>query len=179
MFEVLLVAVAVGLGNFAAAIGIGVAGIQSNTRLRVGLVFGGFETAMPVIGILLGRQIARPLGSSTSLLGGSLLIATGLYGLIHARRGHGTPGANSLSLRQLVLVGAALSIDNLVVGLAIGTAKVSVLLAVSAIAIVSVAMSLVGLGLGNRLGSQFEQWSGEIGASVLVAVGVAIIFGLR
>jgi putative Mn2+ efflux pump MntP len=128
MFEVLLVAIAVGLGNFAAAIGIGIAGVRSHTRPRVGLVFGGFE-AMPLIGILLGRQVARLLGSRASLLGGSLLIATGLYGLIQARRHHGTPGANSWSLRQLVLVGAALSIDNLVVGLAIGTAKVSVLLA--------------------------------------------------
>jgi putative Mn2+ efflux pump MntP len=48
-----------------------------------------------------------------------------------------------------------------------------------AITIVSVAMSLVGLELGIRLGSRIKRWAGEIGASVLVAGGVAIVCGLR
>jgi putative Mn2+ efflux pump MntP len=47
-------------------------------------------------------------------------------------------------------------------------------LAASVIAIVSVAMSLVGLELGARLGRTTERWSEEIGGAVLIIVGIAL-----
>jgi putative Mn2+ efflux pump MntP len=179
MLEVLFVAVAVGLGNFAAAIGIGISGVDSRTRLRVGLVFGTFEAGMPLVGILLGRQVSGLLGSKASIIGGGLLIATGLFGLIQARRNKDEPDSTGLPTRRLIIVGAALSVDNLIVGLALGASSTSIVEAVITIAVVSVAMTLLGLELGSRLGSRVGEWSGEIGAGVLVAVGIAIICGLH
>jgi len=44
--------------------------------------------------------------------------------------------------------------------------------------VISVAMSLVGLELGSRLGARVEQWSDELGGAVLILVGIAIAFGL-
>ena len=58
MVALLLVAVSVGLSNFAAAIGIGTGGVDSRTRLRVGLIFGLYEAGMPVAGLLAGQQLA-------------------------------------------------------------------------------------------------------------------------
>ena len=179
MVELLLVAVAVGLGNFAAAIGIGISGVNARVRIRVGLVFGGFETAMPILGLLLGRRIAGPLGSKASLLGGALLIATGLVGLVQARRAHGEGDATlEMPMHRLLLIGVALSIDNLVVGLALGTSGTSLVDAVLTIGVVCTAMTLLGLELGSRLGSRFEQWAGELGAAVLVVVGVVVAVGV-
>ncbi len=43
MFALLLVAASLGLSNFAAAIGIGVSGVDTQTRLRVGIIFGIFD----------------------------------------------------------------------------------------------------------------------------------------
>jgi putative Mn2+ efflux pump MntP len=40
MLALLLVAVSLGLSNFAAAIAIGVSGVDARTRLRVAIVFG-------------------------------------------------------------------------------------------------------------------------------------------
>jgi putative Mn2+ efflux pump MntP len=179
MLEVLFVAVAVGLGNFAAAIGIGIAGVDSRTRLRVGLVFGSFEAGMPLVGILLGRQISGPLGSKATIIGGGLLIATGLFGIVQARRHKEDPDSTGLPMRRLLVVGAALSIDNLIVGLALGASSASFVEAVIAIAIVSVAMTLLGLELGDRLGARVGERSSEIGAGVLVVVGIAIMCGLH
>ena len=178
MFEALLIALAVGLGNFAAAIGIGVSGVESSTRLRVGLVFGAFESLMPLVGIVLGRQVAGPLGSKASLLGGGLLIATGLYGVYEARQHHAEAHVTTLPMRRLLIVGAALSVDNLVVGIALGASGSSLVLAVVMIAIVSVVMSLAGLELGSRLGARFERWAGELGSFVLVIVGIVVMTGL-
>jgi hypothetical protein len=104
------------------------------------------------------------------------LIATGSYALLQRRRrsDHVSVGTR---LGRLVVTGAALSIDNLVVGFALGTDKLSLALAAGVIAVVSVAMSLVGLELGRQLGGVVEKWSEEINGAVLILVGVAIAFG--
>ena len=66
----MLVALSLGLSNFAASIGIGISGVDARTRWRVGLVFGLFEAGMPIVGLLLGRGLA---GVSAGRRGGSAL----------------------------------------------------------------------------------------------------------
>jgi manganese efflux pump family protein len=83
----LLLAVAVGLSNFAGAIGIGVSGVTGRLRLRIAVLFGLFEAGMPVLGLLLGHGAASGLGRSAPWLGGALLIAVGLVSLVVAWRG--------------------------------------------------------------------------------------------
>ena len=80
-----------------------------------------------------------------------------------------------MSLARLIVTGAALSVDNLVVGFALGAYDVNVLSAAVIFAVVGVGMSLAGLELGRWLGTGVERWSGEVGAAVLVVVGVAIV----
>jgi manganese efflux pump family protein len=75
-------------------------------------------------------------------------------------------------------MGASLSIDNLVVGFALGSYQVSIVAAAVVIAIVSVTMSLVGLEVGDRLGGIAAEWSEEVGGVVLIVVGAAIAAGL-
>lgn len=174
MLSLILTAAALGLSNFAASIAIGLSGVDGAVRLRVALVFGAFEAAMPVLGLMVGRHIARSVGSASSYLGGGLLIATGCYTFWQARRAGSDRPPSGLSLGRLVGSGAALSFDNLVVGFALGTHKVSVLVGATVIAAVSVTMSLLGLELGQRLGKVAEKWSEEIGGAVLMLVGVAI-----
>jgi putative Mn2+ efflux pump MntP len=64
----LLVAISRGLSNFA-AIGVGVSGIDVHSRLRVGVIWGLFETIMPVLGLLLGRSLASTLGHVAHSIG--------------------------------------------------------------------------------------------------------------
>src|SRR5579859_5519406 len=89
MVALLLVAASLGLSNFAAAAGIGVSGVDGRTRLRVGIVFGVFETAMPLVGLLLGRGLAGTLGRAAHWIGAGLLIVTGIYALVQAARSPG------------------------------------------------------------------------------------------
>ena len=57
MIALILAAFAVGFGNFAASISIGLSGADRAARFRVGLVFGIFETVMPLIGLLVAGAI--------------------------------------------------------------------------------------------------------------------------
>jgi putative Mn2+ efflux pump MntP len=178
MSGVVLVALALGLSNFAASIGIGLSGVDRGLRIRIAVVFGFFEAAMPLGGLVVGHRLANSIGSAGPYLGGGLLLLTGVFTIVQARRSVTNDSPSSTRLGGLRFTGAALSIDNLVVGFALGTYRVSLLLAVVVIAVVSVAMSLVGLEIGTRLGESVEQWSGKLGGAVLVLVGVAIASGI-
>jgi len=179
----LLVSLSLGLSNFAAAIGIGMGGVDAKTRLKTGLIFGFFEALMPIVGLLIGEGLAGLIGEIGHYVGAGLLVLTGAYTLWQAckanRDTNKTQGENQqANVGRLVLSGFALSIDNLVVGFALSFYHVPFLLAAGVIAVVSVAMSLIGLELGNQFGKRFEQWSEMLSGVILILVGLAIGFGL-
>ena len=198
MLALLLVAVSVGLSNFAASVGIGVSGVDARTRLRVGVIFGVFETAMPIIGLLAGRGLAQTLGHGAHWIGAGLLIAIGVYTVIQAIRADrqpddtpDTPGSPDIPATpdsaarpagqrtwRLIVTGAALSVDNLAVGFALGTYHISLGVAALVIGAVSVTMSLIGLELGQRLGTRAGGRGELVGGLVLVGVGIAIAAGV-
>jgi putative Mn2+ efflux pump MntP len=181
VLALVLVAFSLGLSNFAAAIGIGVAGVDARTRVRVGVVFGIFEAGMPILGLALGHGLASTLGHSARWVGGGLLIATGAYALIQALRPDAVESgalADQPQFGRLLVTGIALSIDNLAVGFALGTYHVSIALAAVVIGAVSVVMSLIGLELGARIGMRAGQRGELLGGLVLIGVGITIGAGV-
>ena len=237
VIALLLAAVAVGLSNLAAAIGIGVTGVNARVRLQVGLVFGVFEAGMPIVGLLIGQRFATDLDKTARWAGAILLMIVGAQGLVRSIRegrrnsaeakrrpgaadpgapnlGEATPGAAdpgaanlgettpgtadagvgrpgaglspgvasllaspSPRLGRLLASGLVLSLDNLVVGFALGTYGVSVAAGAILIGSVSVAMSLVGLELGGLLGRWAGQRSEQVSGLILILVGAAIAGG--
>ena len=110
-----------------------------------------------------------------------LLGLTGLYSLTEAiiRRRHSAgerrPADNGWG--RLTIAGAALSVDNLVVGFALGT-TVNLVVAAIVIGSVCVAMSLAGLELGGHIGGWLGPSAELLGGVVLIAVGVAVGTGV-
>jgi putative Mn2+ efflux pump MntP len=192
VFALLFAAVAVGLSNLAASIGIGVTGVTARTRLQVGLVFGVFEAGMPIVGLLIGQRIASDLGQAVRWPGAILLMIVGASGLVRSLRESrksavGTPGesrhpgqppaSRSPRLGRLLVSGFVLSLDNLVVGFALGTYQVAILTGAILIGAVSVTMSLAGLELGGLLGRWAGQRSEQLSGLILILVGAAIAGG--
>jgi len=93
----------------------------------------------------------------------------------HGTPGHGTPGHGGLP--RLLLSALALSLDNLVVGFALGTYQVAILVGAVIIGAVSVVLSLAGLELGARLGGWAGERSDQLGGVILISVGVAVAAG--
>ena len=175
----LLVAVSVGLSNFAGSIGIGISGIDARTRLRVGIAFGAFEALMPLLGLALGAALAGTLGSIGRYVGAALLVATGAWTIWQGRTTEEKAERHEgMDNRTLLITAVALSLDNLVVGFALGVYRVNLLLAAVTMGVVSVGMSLVGLELGVRLGERVEGYAEEIGGGILVLVGIALALGV-
>jgi len=179
----------VGLSNLAASIGIGVTGVTARTRLQVGLVFGVFEAGMPIVGLLIGQRIASDLGKAVRWPGAILLVIVGASALVRSLRESrksaagesprpaAPPALPPRRLGRLLVSGFVLSLDNLVVGFALGTYQVGILSAAILIGCVSVAMSLAGLELGGLLGRWAGQRSEQMSGLILILVGAAIAGG--
>ena len=116
-------------------------------------------------------------------LAGRLLLATGVFALVHFRsrgggqgRSHAGPAGRRTG--RLIVTGVALSVDNLAVGFALGTFHVSLPVAVIVIGAVSVRLSLIGLELRQRLGARTGDRGEVLGGLVLIAVGIAVAAGV-
>jgi manganese efflux pump family protein len=182
MTALLLLAVAVGLGNFAASIGIGVSGVSGRTRLRVGVVFGVFEAGMPMAGLALGQSLAASLGLAARWLSAAALIAIGTISLVQTWRSRDPSGDKERPERswrtgRVLVSGLALSGDNLAVGFVLGAYHTGLVEAAIVFGVVSVVMSLAGLELGARIGIATGDRSELIAAALLIAVGTAIAAG--
>ena len=199
MLALLLLAVALGLSNFAAAIGIGVSGVRGRDRVRIAVVFGVFEAGMPVLGVALGRGLASSLGHVAHWLGGAALVVIGVTGLVLARRGSrpgggprpvdepapegpapGRPAAGRPSWRlgRVVVSGLALSVDNLAAGFALGAYHTGLAVAATVFGVVSVVMSLAGLELGAMLGAGASDRCELVASVMLIAIGSAVAAGV-
>jgi putative Mn2+ efflux pump MntP len=185
MLGLALVAVSVGFSNLAASIGLGVGGVNMAARIRVLLTFGLFEAAMPIIGLLIGADLATSIGRQARWVGAALLISVGCYGIVSFVRSLRAPRARVLAAAgsrrewvKMALSAFALSLDNLIAGFALGSYQVNLVTGALVFGFVSIAMSLVGLEFGARLG----RWAGDSGEMisgiVLVGVGLAIGFGV-
>jgi putative Mn2+ efflux pump MntP len=172
-----LAALAVGFGNFAASISIGLSGATAAMRARVGIVFGVFEAGMPLVGLLAGHSAVSVLGSYAGITGGVLLILIGGWQLVQALRAGGGSSPPPTSIKRLLITGFALSLDNLVVGFSLGVQHTSIVEAVIVFAVASVALSLAGLEIGRRLGQAVEFGAEYLAGAVLVAVGLLVAVG--
>jgi len=185
VIALLLAAAAVGLSNLAASVGIGVAGVNARVRLRVGVVFGVFEAGMPVVGLLIGQSLASEVGRVVRWPGAILLMLIGVLGVVRSlkARSASPPPAEAPALIprrgtvRLLASGLVLSMDNLVVGFALGTYGVGILVGAIVIGAVSVVMSLAGLELGGLLGRWAGRRGDQMSGAVLILVGAAIAGG--
>jgi len=187
VIALLLAASAVGLSNLAASIGIGVAGVDARIRLRVGVVFGVFEAGMPVVGLLIGQGLAAEVGLVVRWPGAILLMLIGALGVIRSVRAHraNPPSAGAAAravtpprgTARLLASGLVLSMDNLVIGFALGAYGIGIAVGAIVIGVVSVVMSLVGLELGGLLGRWLGRRSEQMSGLILILVGAAIAGG--
>ncbi len=133
---------------------------------------------MPLVGLLLGDSVAHGLGGRTNLVAGLVLCLAGIYALVQGRRADGAAGSDGPGFGRLVVLAAALSIDNLAVGFALGAYHFNVIVAALVIGVVSVGLTLLGLELGSRLGARLGEWGERAGGFLLIVIGVTVAAGL-
>ena len=179
MIGVLLIAFSLALDAFAVSVSTGICtpGFGWKQSVKMGLWFGGFQFAMPLMGWLLGSRVAAYIEVFDHWLAFGLLAVIGgrmIWESFHGEE-EACSGPADLSAKRLCVLAIATSIDALAVGVSMAFMSVDILFSAVIIGIVAFGMSLVGGLLGKHLGRLFEKWAQVAGGVVLICIGIKIL----
>jgi manganese efflux pump family protein len=177
--EILAVAVALAMDAFAVSLAAGSTAFtrSGRARFRLSFHFGLFQCLMPIAGWLLGTSVARYIASVDHWIAFALLALVGGRMLIAAFGGEegGSLQRDPSRGATLVMLSLATSIDALAVGLTLAMLDVGIWYASAIIGVVTGALSLTAIAVGNRLGARFGRRMEALGGTILVAIGTRIL----
>ena len=178
LYEVILIALSLAADAFAVSIAVGSMGVTHGPRsmLRLSFHFGLFQFIMPILGWLAGLSIAQYVQSIDHWIVFGLLV----WVAIHMIRSAG--GNDEQVIQQdpsrgimLVILSVATSLDALAIGLSLALLRVSIWYPSAVIGVVTGAMSLVGILLGQRFSRKFGKRAAQGGGVVLILIGTRIL----
>jgi putative Mn2+ efflux pump MntP len=177
IWEVLVLGFVLSLDNFRVSIALGTVPFGLRRAMQVALTFGLWDTIMPLVGLLIGREIGQAVGDVAEWVGAAALGAYGLFLVITALR---NPEPEELD-HPWALFGIpfTLGLDNLFAGASLGLLGLSPWLSASVFGVITAVMSLVGLQLGRAAAGLIRIRSDLLGGVTLIiaAVALPLVFG--
>jgi putative Mn2+ efflux pump MntP len=178
LITVALIAVGLAMDCFAVSIGVGATPYSNprRSKLRLAFHFGIFQGLMTVLGWLAGSTIAQYIAQIDHWIALALL---GYVGINMIRSGLGS-GSDVYSRdpsrgRTMVMLSVATSIDAMAIGLSVAMLKVQVIYPSILIGLITFALSILGLFIGNRLGDRFGKRMEIVGGVILIGIGLRVV----
>ncbi|WP_093338021.1 manganese efflux pump MntP family protein [Salibacterium halotolerans] len=144
-------------------------------RLKTAAVVGFFHMIMPSFGLFGGRWIEESFEQAALMVGGVLLIFTGMQMIWSALSSEETTAAVMPRGKGVFLFAVLVSLDSFSIGISLGilqTPWVEVLLLFGAF---SAAFTWAGLALGGRLQYMLGHFGEAAGGIILFSLGVKLI----
>ncbi len=178
IFELFLIGIGLSMDAFAVAVckGLSMRKIDWGQALIVALFFGGFQAMMPFLGWALGKQFEQYITQYDHWIAFVLLAYIGgkmLWEALHSK-GEDAAAAN-FSIKELLILAVATSIDALAVGITFAFLQVQIGQAMAIIGCTTFALSLVGVLIGNKFGSRYKQKAEAVGGIILILIGLKIL----
>ncbi len=176
LIELFILAVGLSMDAMAVAVckGLSVQKIKARHAIITGLYFGGFQALMPLIGYLLGRQFESYITNIDHWIAFGLLTLIGAN-MLKESFGEAEEVNASFSLRAMLPMAIATSIDALAVGVTFAFLKVSIGPAVTFIGVITFALSAVGVFIGHIFGARYKSGAERVGGIVLILMGLKIL----
>lgn len=177
LFELFVIAVGLSMDAFAVSIckGLSMQKMSWKKALVVGLYFGGFQAGMPLLGYFLGSRFQEKIMAFDHWIAFILLCLIGVNMIRESFSREEEQTDASVSVRSMVPLAVATSIDALAVGVTFAFLRVEIVPAVSFIGIVTLLLSMVGVKVGNVFGSRYKSRAELAGGIILVLMGVKIL----
>nr|WP_298379348.1 manganese efflux pump MntP family protein [uncultured Halomonas sp.] len=174
---------AVGLSAdaFAVSVARGACNTRADLRLavRTGLVFGGVEASMVLLGWLLGSSFAGLITDIDHWIALLLLGAVGGH-MIHEgiNDASDSDACNdpSQSGVKMLLTALGTSIDGAAIGVTLAFIDVPIWHAVAIVGVVSCCISTLGVLIGPRVGALIGRRAEVLGGLVLITIGLSIFY---
>jgi putative Mn2+ efflux pump MntP len=180
--SLILLSVALAMDAFAAAVCIGVTlpKFKLQSAITVGLYFGVFQAAMPLIGYVIGDVFAERVTSYDHYIVFALLLFLGGKMIYESRKGDDTCEAQaSLGVAVMVSLALATSIDALAAGVSFAFSRVNILLAITLIGVITFTISAIGVKIGSVVGCKFKSKAEFAGGAILIILAIrALVQGI-
>lgn len=176
LWELFAIAVGLSMDAFAVAVckGLSLGKVKLKHTAIIGLYFGGFQALMPLLGYWLGSNFAHIVESIDHWIAFVLLVAIGIN-MIRESHSEEENIDGSLSVKVMIPLAIATSIDALAIGVTFAFIQVQILPAVILIGITTLVLSMIGTKLGSTVGSKYDQKAELIGGVILIMMGIKIL----
>jgi putative Mn2+ efflux pump MntP len=177
IWEVLVIGFVLSLDNFRVSVALGTVPFGLKRATQVALTFGMWDAIMPLVGVLIGRQIGAAVGDVADLVGAVALGGYGLYLVISSLR---NPEPDELDHPWALFgIPLTLSLDNLFAGASLGILGLSPWISAVVFGLMTAVMSLVGLQLGRAAARLIRIRPDLLSGVTLImaAVALPLVFG--
>lgn len=177
IFELFITAVGLSMDAFAVAVTKGLSMRKMNWKnaVIIGLYFGIFQAAMPLIGYLLGVNFTEYITDFDHWIAFALLAVIGANMIKESFDKDCEKKDESVGFKTMIVLAVATSIDALAAGISFAFLKVNILAAVGFIGIITLSLSIVGVKIGNVFGCRYKSKAEFAGGVILVLMGVKIL----
>ncbi len=177
-WSLLPIALGLSMDALAVAVAEGVVIKKEKVRqaIRLAFWFGGFQALMPVVGWLAGQGLRVYVAHLGHWIAFGLLTAVGAKMIVEASRlTPGEPRESGMALPTLLLLSMTVSIDALAVGVSLSMLHQAILIPILFIGCVTFVVSLVGVLIGDRLGTVFGGKLEVIAGLILIGIGLVVL----
>lgn len=177
LIQAFLIALSLAMDAMAVSVSAGMAcrGSAAKVGLRLGLWFGTFQFAMPLLGFVLGQALAAYVEAVAPYIAFALLAFIGGRMIWEAFQPADREDLSDLSNGKVCLLAVATSIDALAVGVGASLMEMPLLPSCVIIGAVAFALSFLGAVVGRKLGQRFNTWAQAAGGAVLVGIGLKFL----
>ena len=175
--EILLISIGLAMDAFAVSIckGLSLKTMSWKKAIIVGLYFGFFQALMPLIGYFLGATFESVVTKVDHWIAFILL---GIIGINMLKEAFGNDEENQndkVDFKTMIMLAIATSIDALAVGITFAFLKVNMVIATIMIGIVTFAICVIGVKIGNKFGDKYERKAEVVGGLILIFMGIKIL----
>lgn len=174
--SILFLAVGLAMDAFSVSITRGLT-LKCNIKyaLIIALFFGGFQALMPVLGWFSGMQLQSIVSTLAPWIAFLLLLGIGLKMIYESIYSTEEDVCKSFSLKELLILSIATSIDAFAVGVTFAILNTPILTPIVIIGIVTFILSFIGVYIGKNIGHLFENKIEILGGLILIGIGLKIL----
>ena len=186
LIEIIFIGIGLAMDAFAVSVckGLSMKKINWKNAIIIAIYFGIFQALMPVVGYFLGTAFSSIVESVDHWIAFILLAAIGGNMIKESTDDEVEKRNDNVDFRTMIVLAIATSIDALAVGtsidaLAVGVTfaffKVNLILAIVLIGIITFALSILGVIIGNKFGDKLQNKAELTGGIILILIGLKIL----
>jgi len=174
--ELFVLGLGLGMDAFAVSIckGLSMAKMSWKKAGIIGMYFGIFQAIMPVLGFFIGIGFEVKIKTVDHWIALFLLTIIGIKMIIESVRKKEEKLDDSINVKVMIVLAMATSIDALAVGITLAFLNVNIIKAVIAIGVITFALCIWGVKIGNIFGNRYEKKAGILGGIILIFMGIKI-----